>query len=91
MITIGRDQYNTFVEEEFEKRTKEVTSVISKNKLPLFKSPFEHISDKKKVQVAALKNDCALSYSPDHTLLVKVVKETSKNSLNMRIIRGPHL
>ena len=29
--------------------------------------------------------------SPDNTLLVKVVKGTSKNSLNMRIICGPHL
>ena len=37
-----------------------MTSVISKNKLPLFKSPLEQKSDKKKVQVAALKNDCAL-------------------------------
>ena len=60
VITIGQEQYNTFVEERFEKRTKEVTSVISKNKLPLFKSPLEQKSDKKKVQVAALKDDCAL-------------------------------
>ena len=37
-----------------------MTSVISKNKLPLFKSPLEQKSEKKKVQVAALKDDCAL-------------------------------
>ena len=60
VITIGQEQYNTFVEERFDKRTKEVTSVISNNKLPLFKSPLEQKSDKKKVQVAALKDDCAL-------------------------------
>ena len=58
-ITIGQEQYNTFVEDQFEKRTKEVTSVISNNRLPLFKSPLEQKSDKK-VQVAALKDDCAL-------------------------------
>jgi len=60
VITIGQEQYNTFVEERFEKRTKEVTSVISKNKLPLLKNPLEQKSDKKKVEVAALKDDCAL-------------------------------
>ena len=60
VITIGQEQYNTFVEERFDKRTKEVTSVISKNKLPLFKNPLEQKSDKTKVQVAALKDDCAL-------------------------------
>ena len=37
-----------------------MTSVISKNKLPLFKSPLEQKSDKKKVQLVALKDDCAL-------------------------------
>ena len=57
---MGQEQYNTFVEERFEKRTKEVTSVTSKNKLALFKSPLEQKSDKKKVQVASLKDDCAL-------------------------------
>ena len=62
VITIGQEQYNTFVEEQFEKRTKEVTSVISKNKLSLFKSPLEQKSVKKKVQVAALKDDCALFF-----------------------------
>ena len=35
-------------------------SVISKNKLPLIKSLLEQKSDKKKVQVADLKDDCAL-------------------------------
>ena len=60
VITTGQEQYSTFVQERFQKRTKEVASVISKNKLPLFKSPLEQKSDKKKVQVAALKDDCAL-------------------------------
>ena len=60
MVTIGQEQYNTPVEERFEKMTKEVTSVISNNKLPLFKSPLEQSADKKKVKGAALKDDCAL-------------------------------
>lgn len=37
-------QYN--VEERFEKRTEEVTSVVSEKKLPLFSSPIEQKSDK---------------------------------------------
>ena len=38
-----------------------MTSVISQNKLPLFKNPLEKKSVyKKKVQVAALEDDCAL-------------------------------
>lgn len=52
VITIGQEQY-TFVEERLEKRTKEVVSVKSKNKLQLFKGPLEQKSDKRKVQVAA--------------------------------------
>ena len=60
VVAIGQKQYNTFVEERFEKRTKEVTTVISKNKLPLLSSPIEQKSEKKKTQVAALKDDCAL-------------------------------
>ena len=39
VVTIGQEQYNKPVEERFEKRTKEVTSVISNSKLSLFKSP----------------------------------------------------
>ena len=53
VIIIGHEQYNTFDEERFEKRTKEVTSVISRNRLPLFKSPLGQKPDKMKVQVAA--------------------------------------
>ena len=89
VIIIGHEQYNTFVEERFEKRTKEVTSVISRNRLPLIKSPLGQKADKMKVQVAALR--MIVPYSSDYTLLDKVVKESSKRSLNMRIIRGPHL
>ena len=40
----------------------EVTSVISGNKLPLFKSPLGQTPDKMNVQVAALKDDCALFF-----------------------------
>ena len=39
VITIAQEQCNTFVEERLEKRTKGVTSVINRNKPPLFKSP----------------------------------------------------
>ena len=45
LVTIDQEQYNTPVEERFEKWTKEVTSVITNNKLPLFKSPLEQSSD----------------------------------------------
>ena len=72
-----------FSKSDLRKRTKEVTSVMSTNKPPLFKIPLEQKSDKEKVQVAALKT--IVPYSPDYRLLVKVVKETPpKNSLNMR-------
>ena len=60
VVAIGQKQYSTFVEERFEKRTKEVTTVIRKNKLPLLSSPIEQKSEKKKTQIAALKDDCAL-------------------------------
>ena len=49
-----------FSKSDLTKSTKEVTSVISTNKLPLFRIPLEQNSDKKKVQVAALKDDCAI-------------------------------
>ena len=62
VIIICDEQYNTFDEERFEKRTKEVTSVISRNRLPLFKSPLGQKPDKMKVQVAALKDDCTLFF-----------------------------
>ena len=60
VVAIGQKQYSTFVEERFEKRTKEVTTVIRKNKLPLLSSPIEQKLEKKKTQIAALKDDCAL-------------------------------
>ena len=65
-IILGHEQYNTFVEERFEKRTKEVNSVISRNRLPLFKTQLNlnlgQKPDKMKVQVAALKDDCTLFF-----------------------------
>ena len=60
VVTIGQEQYSTFVEERFEKRLKALTSVINKNKLPVFSSPLEQKPDKKQAQVAALKDNCAL-------------------------------
>lgn len=50
-------QYN--VEERFQKRTEEVTAVVSEKKLPLFSSPIEQKSDKTQTKVAALKDDRA--------------------------------
>ena len=60
MVAIGKEQYNTLVEERFEKRLKALTAVMKKNKLLLFSSPLEQRPDKKQAQVAALKDDCAL-------------------------------
>ena len=60
VVAIGQEQYNTFVEERFDKRLKALTAVINKNKLPLFSSPLQQRPDKEQAQVAALKDDCAL-------------------------------
>ena len=36
VVSIGQDQYQTFVKERFQERTKPITEAIKKNKLPLF-------------------------------------------------------
>ena len=59
-VAIGQEQYKAFVSERFEKRSKPITAVISKNKLPLFGSPVEKNSRKQDAQDAVLKDDCAL-------------------------------
>ena len=60
VITIGQSQYNAFVKERFQERTKPVTEAIKKNKLPLFREQPQKGTTKDKQKVAALKNDCAL-------------------------------
>ena len=49
-----------FVQERFQDRTKPITEVIKKNKLPLFKEQPQSNTTKDKQKVAALKNDCTL-------------------------------
>ena len=60
VITVGQDQYKVFVQERFWERTKPITDVIKKNKLPLFKEQPQRNTTKDKQKVAALKNDCTL-------------------------------
>ena len=60
VITIGQDQYKVFVQERFQERTKPITEVIKKNKLPLFKEQPQKNTTEDKQKVAALKNYCTL-------------------------------
>ena len=61
-----------------------MTTVISKNKIPLFSSPIEQKSEKKKTQVAALKDD--MTYSLDCTLLVKAsLSEILRSNARARV------
>ena len=57
--TLGREQYETFIDERLSTPKKPVTDVIPKNKLPLFSHPPAK-SSSKQMQVATLKNDCGL-------------------------------
>lgn len=71
------------------KRTKKVTSVLSKKKLPLLSSPIEQKiiwqDTEKKLQHLKMN----LPNSPGFILIVEVKEETSKNSFKMKIIHGP--
>ena len=58
--TLGEEQYNTFIEERFERRSQSVNSPIRKNKLPLFSNQKCKPSSIPKGTVTALKNDCSL-------------------------------
>ena len=60
VVIIGQKQYDTFVKERFEDRTKPVTETIKKNKLPLLHEPLERTPTKEAQRVASLKSDCAL-------------------------------
>ena len=51
VITIAQEQYNTFVEERFEKRTKEVTSVISKNNFHCLKALWNRNQTRRKYKL----------------------------------------
>lgn len=56
----GQEQYEKFMENRLIKCTTPITDALSKNKLPLFKSPPVKIQSKHKVQLAALRSDCSL-------------------------------
>ena len=58
--SLGKEQYQTFVEERFGQAKIPITNVIPKNKLALFSRPPAKCPSKQKMQVAALKNDCGL-------------------------------
>ena len=51
VITVAQEQYNTFVEERFEKRTKEVTSVISKNNFHCLKALWNRNQTRRKYKL----------------------------------------
>ena len=56
---LGEEQYDRFVKERFEKRSKSIKEPIRKNKLPLFSGKNKALP-KQKVPVTALKGDCSL-------------------------------
>ena len=58
VMTTGEEQYNHFVYERFEERSKPISEHISKNKLPLFKTPTCQTQSKLKKKVTTLKSDC---------------------------------
>ena len=60
VMNIGQKQYDTFVKERFQDRTKSVTETTKKNRLPLFREPLEKTPKKEAQRVASLKSDCAL-------------------------------
>ena len=56
----GYDQCTTFVKERFVDQKKPITDPIKMNKLPMFSRPPTKVPSKQKVQLTALKEDCAL-------------------------------
>ncbi|KAL9978410.1 hypothetical protein ACROYT_G015923 [Oculina patagonica] len=57
---IGIRQYNAFVKERLEERTKPIMEVIKKNKLPLFRNPRKPVPSKEKQSMMSLKQNCSL-------------------------------
>ena len=55
----GQEQFITFIEECFEKRTKLLSDPIKSNKLPLFSNQVRRLPTSVK-NLAVLKNDCSL-------------------------------
>ena len=55
----GQEQYMTFIEERFEKRTKLLSDPVKSNKLPLFSNQVCRLPTSVK-NLAMLKNDCSL-------------------------------
>ena len=57
---IGEAQYTKYVEERLEKCNTPITDTIERNKLPLFGTSVPTTTNKTKLQVTTLKNDCNL-------------------------------
>ncbi len=57
---IGKSQYQEYVKERLDDRSKLVSDTITRNKLALFSRPPVSEVSKVKSQVAALKSDCVL-------------------------------
>lgn len=60
MEKLGSDQYNTFVSECLDKKTKAIKDPIKRNNLPLFGRPPVHEKARSQQQISSLKNDCSL-------------------------------
>ena len=58
--TLGKEQYEVFVDERLIQGKIPITEVISKNKLPLFSRPPVKRPSMQKMKIASLKSDCAL-------------------------------
>lgn len=57
---LGSEQYEMFKKERLIECTVPITDTLSKNKLPLFRSPPPKMQSKHKFQLASLKSDCSL-------------------------------
>ncbi|KAL8622037.1 hypothetical protein ACOMHN_056522 [Nucella lapillus] len=60
ILTIGQEQYDSFVKERIVTRSKPVREPIHKNKLPCFSRPGNKGKSVIKTSMAALKNGCSL-------------------------------
>ena len=87
-VAIGQEQYKAFVSERFEKRSKPITAVI-RTSFHCLVVLWKRILENKMPRLLCLKT--TVPYSLVFILLVKIVKKTCQNSLNMKTTHGPHL
>ena len=60
VLTIGQQQYNSYVKTRLKQRTTPISDPIPKNKLLLFNNSGQKAPSKDKSKVVLLKNDCSL-------------------------------